>query len=96
MVVSAGHNVTGLVPKLFLSDVQLSQPEKKYLPGQILPARVLRLDPTKNKLDVTTKPILVKEEFTIVKDYDSAVPGTVTEGVVVKITDTGLLVQVTS
>jgi len=67
MIVSAGHNVTGLVPKLFLSDVQLSQPEKKYLPGQVLPARVLRLDPTKNKLDVTTKPILVKEEFTIVK-----------------------------
>ena len=33
LLVNVGHGVTGLVPTLFLSDVQLSHPEKKYLPG---------------------------------------------------------------
>ena len=42
---------------------------------------------------LTTKPILVREDFTVVKDWDTAVPGTITEGVVVKISDSGLLVQ---
>ena len=93
LLVSVGHGVTGLVPSLFLSNVQLSHPEKKYLPGDKLQARVLRLDPAKKRLLLTTKPILVKEEFTIVKDYDTAVAGTVTEGVVVKISKDGLLIQ---
>jgi len=93
LLVTVGHNITGMVPRLFLSDVQLSHPERKYLPGDKLPARVLRLNPASKQLHLTTKPILVKEEFTIVKDYDTAVPGTVTEGVVVKISRDGLLVQ---
>ena len=61
--------------------------------GDKLQARVLRLDPAKKRLLLTTKPILVKEEFTIVEDYDTAAPGTVTEGVVVKISKDGLLIQ---
>jgi len=93
LLVTVGHNVTGMVPRLFLSDVQLSHPERKYLPGDKLPARVLRLNPDKKQLHLTTKPILVKEEFNIVKDYDTALPGTITEGVVVKISKDGLLVQ---
>ena len=52
-----------------------------------------RCDPAARKLLLTTKPLLVKEEFTVVKDWDTAVPGAVPEGVVVKITDSGLLVQ---
>ena len=93
LLVSLGHNLQGLVPRLFLSDVQLSHPERKYLPGDKLQARVLRLNPAERKLHLTTKPILVREKFTVVGDYESAVPGTVTEGVVVKISPEGLLIQ---
>jgi len=93
LLVTVGHNLTGLVPRLFLSDVQLSHPERKYLPGDKLMARVLRMNPANKQLHLTTKPILVKEEFTIVGDYDSAVPGTITEGVVVKVSKDGVLVQ---
>ena len=91
LLVAVGPNLQGLVPRLFLSDVQLSHPEKKYLPGDKLAARVLRLDPAKRRLLLTTKPILVKEQFTIVGDYDTAVMGTIT--VVVKISSQGLLIQ---
>ena len=93
LLVSLGNNIQGFVPSLFLSDVQLSQPERKYLPGDKLQARVLRLDPEQRKLHLTTKPILVRETFTVVKDYETAVPGTITEGVVVKIQPEGLLIQ---
>ena len=54
---------------------------------------MLRLDPEQRKLHLTTKPILVRETFTVVKDYETAVPGTITEGVVVKIQPEGLLIQ---
>jgi len=93
LLVTLGHNVQGLVPRLFLSDVQLSHPERKFLPGDKLQARVLRLNPAERRLHLTTKPILVRENFTVVKDYETAVPGTVTEGVVVKISPEGLLIQ---
>ena len=93
LVVQLGPNVTGLIPSLFLSDVTLSKPELKYLPGDKILCRVLRLDPAANKLQLTSKPILVNNEFSIVDSWESAVAGTVTEGVVVKIGAEGLLLQ---
>ena len=42
LLVTLASGLQGLVPRLFLSDVQLSHPERKYLPGDKLPARVLR------------------------------------------------------
>merc|ERR1711892_1205830 len=65
LLVNVGPNVTGMVPRLFLSDVQLSHPERKYLPGDKLSAKVLRLNPEKRQLHLTTKPILVKEGFLV-------------------------------
>ena len=59
LVVSLGPTLTGLIPSLYLSDVLLSKPELKYLPGDKVKCRVLRLDPANNKLQLTSKPILV-------------------------------------
>ena len=73
-IMDIGSNtVRGFVPS------KLSHPERKCLPGDKLQAKVLRLNPANRQLHLTTKPILDKEQFTIVKDYDSAVPGTITE-----------------
>ena len=93
LLVSLPGGLTGLVPRLFLSDVKLSHPERKFLPGDAVQARVLRLDSTAGRLHLTTKPLLVREEFTVVGDWDTAQPGTVTEGVVVKVGGEGLLIQ---
>ena len=51
--VTVGHNVTAVVPRLFLFDVQVSHPESEYLPGD-----KLRLHPERRHLHLTTKPIL--------------------------------------
>ena len=93
LVVSLGPTLTGLIPSLYLSDVLLSKPELKYLPGDKVKCRVLRLDPANNKLQLTSKPILVNNDFTIVSTWAEALPGVVTEGVVVKVSGEGLLIQ---
>ena len=93
LVVSLGPTLTGLIPSLYLSDVLLSKPELKYLPGDKVKCRVLRLEPANNRLQLTSKPILVNNDFTIVSTWGEAVPGVVTEGVVVKVSGEGLLIQ---
>ena len=93
LVVSLGPTLTALIPSLFLSDVILSKPELKYLPGDKVKCRVLRLDPANNRLQLTSKPILVNNDFTIVSTWAEALPGAITEGVVVKVSGEGLLIQ---
>ena len=41
--------------------------------------RVLRMNLERKRLHLTSKPILVKEEFTVVDSYETAKVGTVTE-----------------
>ena len=65
LLVTMGNNVTGM----FLFDVQLSYPEKNYLPGDKLAVKVLRFNHANRQLHLTIEPFLVKEE------YDAAVPG---------------------
>ena len=93
LLVQLGLSVTGLIPSLFLSDVTLSKPELKYLHRDMVNCRVLRLEPTANKLQLTSKHILVNNDFSIV---ESVVAGTVTEGVLIKIGAEGLLLQLWS
>jgi ribosomal protein S1 len=50
LLVTMGNNVTGMVPRLFLSDVQLSYPEKNYLPGDKLAVKVLRFNHANRQL----------------------------------------------
>ena len=54
---------------------------------------MLRLDAATNKLHLTSKPILVNNDFTIVSTWAEAVEGAVTEGVVVKVSSEGVLLQ---
>ncbi|XP_023328574.1 protein RRP5 homolog isoform X2 [Eurytemora carolleeae] len=91
--VKVGATLVGFIPTLFLSDVRLQHPEKKFFIGDKIDCRVLRVNPKKNRLHLTSKPILVKEEFSIVSTYEQAVVGTITEGVITKITQHGLLIS---
>ena len=81
------------IPALHMSDVPLKHPEKKFLIGDKLKCRVLRVEPEKKKLFLTAKNILVNEEYPIVYQYDQENVGRVTEGVVVSVSTEGLLLQ---
>ena len=87
-------HVEAFIPLLHLTDVPMTHPERKFNPGDKLHCRVLRVDPSKHRIHLTSKPILVKrDDYDIVQSFDVSNVGKVTEGVVVKLTDRGLLLQ---
>jgi len=87
-------HVEAFIQNLHLTDVPLTHPEKKFSVGDKLTCKVLRVDPAKRKIHLTSKPILVKKnDYDIVDTYDATNVGKTTEGVVVKMTSQGLLLQ---
>ena len=61
--------------------------------GDKLKCRVLKVDPSKRRLHLTHKKLLVEHEYEIVDDFDSKFIGTITEGVVVQTNNEGVLLQ---
>ena len=90
-VVEMGKNMFGFIPNIHLTDIPLKKPEKKFPIGITLDCRVLINDPERKKLLLTHKKILLKEDYEIVGDYDEVNVGKITEGVVVSVTKSGLL-----
>jgi len=84
-------NLSGWIPNLFLTDVPLKNPEKKFHRGEKLECRVMNLEHQRRKVILTSKPILVREEYSIISSYEDAKVGTVTEGVIIKILPRGLV-----
>lgn len=93
VLVEVGKGIEGFIPLLHLTDVVLKNPEKKYPVGSKLTCRVLRTDPSKRKLHLTHKSILVKENYEVVSEFDPQTIGVVTEGTVVSVSSEGLLLQ---
>jgi rRNA biogenesis protein RRP5 len=92
-VVEVAKNMDGFIPMLHLSDVPLKNPEKKFPPDSKLHCRVLKMNSAKRQLHLTAKSILVKEDYPIVSTYDPANVGVVTEGTVITINSSGLILQ---
>ncbi len=93
VVVEVAKNLDGFIPFLHLSDVPLKHPERKFSVGDKLKCRVLKVDPSKRRLHLTSKKLLVEQDYPIVDDFDSHHIGKVTEGVVVQATHEGVLLQ---
>ena len=93
LIVEVARNLDGFIPKEHLTDVPLKNPQKKFSVGDKLKVRVLKVDPSKKRLHLTAKKLLLKEDFDIVDDYEDKFLNTITEGTVVKTTKEGLLLQ---
>ncbi|TRY68763.1 hypothetical protein TCAL_11652 [Tigriopus californicus] len=91
--VQVGKHVHGFIPSVHLSDVPLKHPERKFLPGTKIPCKVLSLNTQTKQLFLTAKSILVNEDFVPVSEFDVKFIGTVTEGVVAKISNAGMLLE---
>lgn len=82
--------VDGVVFPNHFSDVPLKKPEKKYKEGQAVKARILRVDPERNRIALTLKRTLVQSELPVVSsviegDVQAARVGVVTHAVVSKV-----------
>ena len=95
VIVDIGMKQTkAFIQHLHLTDVPMTHPEKKFSVGDKLTCKVLRVDPSKRKIHLTSKPILVKKsDYEIVDTFDPSNVGKTTEGVVVKMSSQGLLLQ---
>ena len=81
LVVEVGRNLDGFIPHVHLSDVPLKHPEKKFSIGDKLKVKVLKVDPSKRRLHLTHKRLLVENtNYTMVDDYDEKFVNQITEG----------------
>lgn len=94
-LVKLSDSVTGLVPGIHLSDVQLQHPERKYKDGFPVKARVLDVDLNKRHLRLTMKKTLVGdgEGGAIWSDYEMLKPGMESKGTIVSLLPSGAAVQ---
>lgn len=89
-----GGAFEGVVFPLHFADVPLKRPEKKYKPGATVKARVLNVDPARNRIVCTLKKSLVTSELPVVASFQDARVGVVTHATVSKFVDTrGIIVD---
>ncbi|KAF2838152.1 nucleic acid-binding protein [Patellaria atrata CBS 101060] len=93
ILVNLAEGITGLVPDVHMADIRLQHPEKKFREGVSVHARVLSLNPEKKQIRLTLKKTLVASEAGIWTDYNSISVGDEALGTLVKILDTGAIVQ---
>ncbi|XP_063601568.1 protein RRP5 homolog isoform X2 [Penaeus indicus] len=91
VLVALSKTISGRIDYLML-DKQLKNPEKKYRRGLVLNCRVLHVMPERKIIKLTSKKHLVNSPFPVISEYDPDLVGTVSEGYIVKIISSGLLV----
>ncbi|EST06611.1 Suppressor of forked [Kalmanozyma brasiliensis GHG001] len=87
-----GH-VDGVVFSHHFADVKLTQPEKRFKPGLQVKARVMDVDPNRNRIVLTLKKSLVKSDLPIVASMQDARVGVVTNATVFRVQTNSLIVS---
>lgn len=92
LLVSAGANVKGIVPKLHASDLGTDKGMSKFKIGQKVTGRVLQVDPSARKLTLTLKPGLLGSRLQPLASLAQATVGVRAHGVVAGIKEFGIFV----
>lgn len=85
IILDINGSVDGVVFPLHFADIPLKRPEKKYKVGQSVRARVLKVDPERNRIVLSLKKTLVQSELAVVGTLQDARVGVVTHGTVGRI-----------
>ncbi|KAI4899783.1 hypothetical protein NFI96_011797 [Prochilodus magdalenae] len=93
MHVKISDHVKGLVPRIHLADITLSNPDKKYKEGMKVKCRVLSVDLLKKKIILSRKKALIESPLPLLQSYSDARVGLVTHGFIVSIKDFGCIVR---
>lgn len=90
--VALSKTVSGHIDFMMLTDTQIKNPEKKYPAGSVLDCRVVYVVPQRKIINLTSKKLLVNSPHPIISEYDPNLVGAISEGCVVRINQSGLLV----
>ena len=93
LLVNLADNVTGLVPRIHMSDAQLQYPERKFKEGLSVNTRVLSINPERKQIRLTLKKSLLNSEARIWKDYADVSLAQQCPGTLVKVSPHGAIVQ---
>lgn len=93
LFVDIGGNVDGVAWPLHWADILLKKAERRFKVGSKVTCRVLATEPDKNRVALTLKRSLVESPLPIVADWESCLPGVVTDGVISKVLDKGCIVD---
>lgn len=96
IVVTLADGIKGFVPAIYVSDIKLNFPEKKYKVGSKVKARVLSVDIEKNRVKLTFKKTYLDKNSskdTVIKDYVGTKVGTKAISTVTSIKPAGVIVE---
>ncbi|KAI9678540.1 MAG: rRNA biogenesis protein rrp5 [Caeruleum heppii] len=93
LLVNLAEGITGLVPDMHMSDMQLAHPERKFKEGMSVKARVLSTDLIKRQMRLSLKKTLVNSDAPIFDNYDDIEPGMQSPGTLVNVLSSGAVVQ---
>ncbi|KAK9451948.1 uncharacterized protein V1518DRAFT_409980 [Limtongia smithiae] len=95
LLVSISDGILGHANELHLSDVKISQPERRFRPGMHVKCRVLSINPERKRIRLTLKKSLINaDNSAVVKSYDEAKQGqTGVSGSILNIVSNGAIVE---
>ncbi|RVX75051.1 hypothetical protein B0A52_01328 [Exophiala mesophila] len=93
LIVKLAEGISGLVPAIHMSDIELKNPEKKFREGQSVTVRVLSTDPLRKRLRLTLKKSLVNSDQKEWKSFDAIEVGDSTVGTIFKVDRAGAVMQ---
>lgn len=93
LIVKLAEGISGLVPPIHMSDIELKNPEKKFREGQSVTVRVLSTDPVRKRLRLTLKKSLVNSDQKEWTSFDAIEVGDSTVGTILKVDRMGAVIQ---
>lgn len=93
VIISLGDGINGLASEFHLSDIKLSQPERKFKPGQTVTVRVLAVDKVHHRIKLTVKKSLINSETKLFTDLGEIKVGDKSTGTVVAFRDSGAIIE---
>ncbi|KAI1610942.1 30S ribosomal protein S1 [Exophiala viscosa] len=93
LLINLAEGVTGFVPQIHMSDIDLKNPEKKFREGQAVAVRVVSADPVRRRLKLTLKKSIVNSDQKPWLRYEDIEVGNSTVGMLAKVDRHGAVVR---
>ncbi|KAK5449934.1 rRNA biogenesis protein rrp5 [Exophiala xenobiotica] len=93
LLVNLAEGISGLVPQIHMSDVDLKHPERKFREGQTVTARVLSTDPARRRLKLTLKKSIINSDQKAWLSFEDIEVGDSTVGTLTKVDRFGAVVR---
>ncbi|KAK9239989.1 hypothetical protein V1525DRAFT_396537 [Lipomyces kononenkoae] len=93
LLVRLSDGIVGHVNELHLSDVKISQPERRFRPGMKVKCRVLSVQPDTKRIRLTLKKSIVNSDLDSVTSYEQVKRGERLVGSIINIVSKGAIVE---